>query len=58
MANNKSWAKKETRQMNVSKLRNALQNFNDKENAEDIEQKIYEKSNSLDEYLHDISKVR
>ena len=44
--------------MNVSKLRNALQNFNDKENAEDIEQKIYEKSNSLDEYLHDISKVR
>eukprot|EP00116_Pleurobrachia_bachei_P004626 sb/3464888/ len=53
----KDWATPATRQKHIVKLRTALVSCGRDENVEDIEQKILDKSNSLEEYLHNLSKV-
>jgi len=60
MPSNKShWATKDLRQKNIEKLRAALQGYNktQSENVENLEQELCDKSNSLEEYIQNTSKV-
>ena len=55
----KPWAKKEIRQQNRKKLRQALQNCGkaESESVEEFEQQILDKSRSMEEYLQNVAKV-
>ena len=55
----KPWAKKEMRQQNVKKLRQALQSCGkgESESVEDFEQQILDKSRNMEEYLQNVAKV-
>ena len=59
MTKAKPWGKKELRQQHIVKLRAALQKSGEaeNENVDEIEQKIFDKSNSVTDYLENVAKV-